>query len=246
METNMKDRLLEVIRQVVWESGYQDWYRKPLVGFVAADDPRFDDLDQIIGNQMVTPREIKADAQTVIVYFLPYSEMLGKIIHGESCIYQEWSNYYTVTNDLLAKISRVIVGFLAEEGYETMDIPPTNNYDAKTLTAQWSHKSVAVLSGIGSFGLNHLLVTKYGTAGRLNSLITNAVIEPSEYTGHQYCLYYQSGKCKMCLERCPTGAISEHGIDKFRCNAYLDGKCVHELQQGCPMCSSGPCTSRGF
>ena len=89
----MKDRLLEVIRQVVCESGYQDWYREPLVGFVAADDPRFDDLDQIIDNQMVTPREIKADAQTVIVYFLPYSEMLGKIIHGENCIYQEWSNY---------------------------------------------------------------------------------------------------------------------------------------------------------
>ena len=125
-------------------------------------------------------------------------------------------------------------------------LPSANNFDEDTLTAQWSHKSTAVLAGFGSFGLNHLLVTKYGTAGRLNNLITSAKIQPSEYTDHQYCLYYQSGKCKVCIEKCLSGALSEHGIDKFRCNVYLYGKNVHDLQQGCPMCSSGPCTSRGF
>lgn len=241
-----KENITALIEATVERSGYKDWYRQPLAGFVAAEDPRFPKLDEIIGNKMVLPTEILPEAKTVIVYFLPYSTEVGKIIHGEFSIYREWSEYYTVTNRLLSEISVEISGYLADRGYKTVEIPPTNDYDAETLTAQWSHKSVAVLSGIGSFGLNHLLVTRYGTAGRLNSVITSAEIEPSEYTGHQYCLYYQSGACKVCLERCPTGAISEHGIDRFRCNAYLDGKCVHDSLQGCPMCSSGPCTSRGF
>ncbi len=242
----IKEEITDVINGIIIHSGYKEWYREPLTGYVAADNPKFGELDEIIGNKMVLPSDILPEARTVIVYFLPYSTEIGKIIHGEACIYREWSEYYTVTNELLAEISQAVAGYLKKKGYVTSEIPPTNNYDEVTLTSQWSHKSVAVMAGIGSFGLNHLLVTKYGTAGRMNSLITDALIEPSEYTGHQYCLYYQTGKCKICLERCPTGAISEHGIDKFRCNAYLDGKCVHDSQQGCPMCSSGPCTSRGF
>ena len=242
----LREQIIGIVHQAVEDSGYKDWYRESIVGFVEADNPKYKELDEIIGNKMISPRAILPEAQTVIVYFLPYCEQLGRTIHGEASIYQEWSDHYTVTNQLLSAISEKIILFLEKNGYKVTGIPPTNNYDADTLTAQWSHKSTAVMAGIGSFGLNHLVVTKYGTAGRLNSLITEAKIAESEYTGHQYCLYYQSGKCKACLEKCPTGAISEHGIDKFRCNAYLDGKNVHESQQGCPMCSSGPCTYRGF
>ncbi len=243
---DLKEQIIGIIHGTMEASGYQSRYREPLVGFVAADNPKYGELDAIIGNKMILPDEILPGAKTVIVYFLPYSEELGKKIQGEASIYQEWSDQYTVTNNLLSEISDEIMAFLERNNYKVTGIPPTNNYDADTLTSQWSHKSIAAMAGIGSFGLNRLLVTRYGTAGRINSLITSAVIEPSEYTGHQYCLYYQSGKCKACLEKCPTGAISEHGIDKFRCNAYLDGKNVHESQQGCPMCSSGPCTYRGF
>lgn len=243
---DIKEEITGIVKNTVENSGHPDWYREPLIGYVAADNPTFSELESIIGNKMVLPAEILPEAKTVIVYFLPYSETLGKIIRGEDLIYQEWSDYYTLTNELLAKISDEMIRFLEESGYKTTGIPPTNNYDEDTLTTQWPHKSIAVMAGLGSFGLNRLLVTKYGTAGRLNSLITSAEIEPSEYTGHQYCLYYQSGKCKMCLEKCPSGAITEHGIDKFRCNAYLTGKNVHDSQQGCPMCSSGPCTFRGF
>ena len=242
----LKEEIRQVIKGTIENSGYGEWYREPLTGFVAADNPKFSELESIIGNPMVLPTDILPEARSVIVYFLPYSTEVGKVIHGESCIYREWSEYYTVTNRLLTEISAAVASFLAEKGCKTSEIPPTDNYDGETLTARWSHKSVAVMAGLGSFGLNHLLVTKYGTAGRMNSLITSAKIEPSKYTGHQYCLYYQSGKCRVCLERCPTGAISEHGIDRFRCNAYLDGKCVHDSRQGCAMCSSGPCTGRGF
>lgn len=242
----LKEEIIADIKQTIHDSGHEDLYREPLVGFVSAQNPGYDKLPEILGHEHMHPTEILPGAQTVIVYFLPFNEALGKLIQGDRVIVTEWSQCYTVTNDLLSCISDHLVELLQKKGYQATGIPPTNNYDAETLTSKWSHKSSAVLAGIGSFGLNRLLITEKGTMGRLNTTITNAYVEPSEYTGHQYCLYYQTGKCKVCLERCPSGAISEHGIDKFRCNAYLDGKFVHWSRQGCPMCSSGPCACRGF
>lgn len=242
----IKEEIIQRVNQTMKDSGHEALYREPLVGFVSAYDEGYDKLPDILGHKHVHPTEILKSAQTVIVYFLPYREELGKIIQGDRAFYQEWSDAYTITNDLLSKISDDLMELLRLKGYEGTGIPPTNNYNEETLTSEWSHKSTAVLAGIGSFGLNRLLITKYGTMGRLNSIITDAKIEPSENANHQYCLYYQSGKCKVCLEKCPSGALSEHGFDRFRCSAYLDGKYVHWSQQGCPMCSSGPCAYKGF
>jgi len=46
---------------------------------------------------------------------------------------------------------------------------------------------------------------------------------------------------------CPSGAIYSDGtIDKRRCDAYLEGKNIHDWQQGCPQCALGPCAMKGF
>ncbi|MDD3218270.1 MAG: epoxyqueuosine reductase [Lachnospiraceae bacterium] len=242
----LKYEIENLIQQIIEDSGYGGYYRDVLVGFVSAHDSGYENLTDIIGHKQVHPTEILPNAQTVIVYFLPFKEELGKKIQGEKVILQEWSDAYTITNKLLKHIAEKLITWLNTQGYSSRTIPPANDYQEETLTAQWSHKSSAVLAGLGSFGLNRLLVTKYGTTGRLGSVITDAYIEPSEKSNHQYCLYYQNGTCKACLNRCPSGAITERGIDRFRCNAYLVGKNVHLSQQGCPMCSSGPCAYRGF
>ena len=59
--------------------------------------------------------------------------------------------------------------------------------------------------------------------------------------------FHQNGKCKVCIINCPSGAISPDGtIGKKRCDAYLEGKNIHDWQQGCPQCSLGPCALKGF
>ncbi|MEQ8154066.1 MAG: epoxyqueuosine reductase [Clostridiaceae bacterium] len=223
-------------------------YREPLVGFADANDPMFDKLTEIIGNEQVHPTEILPSASTVVVFFLPYSEEMIKKLreHPQVPIAQEWSDYYTVTNKVLSDISDRLTEELEKLGIRAGSQPPTNNYNEDELTAKWGHKSAAVISGIGTFGLNHLIVTKYGTMGRLNSLVIDAWIEPTPRAKTEYCLYYKSGKCRFCVENCPSGALSMEGIDKFRCDAYLNGKNVRDSQQGCPGCSSGPCAFKGF
>jgi len=221
-------------------------FREPIIGYASANDPLYEKLNEILKAKQLHPKEILPVAKTVVVYFIPYSLAIIKKIQGENVIVQEWSDNYTLTNMLLQSIGIRLKEVLNARGVLAEMEPPTNNYDPIQLTTKWSHKSSAVIAGIGTFGLNHLLITPSGTAGRLGSIIIDADILPTKRPEISYCLYYKEKKCKVCIDKCPIGALTETGFDKFRCNAYLDGKNIHDLQQGCGMCSSGPCAAKGF
>ena len=244
--SNLSEDIENIIKIEVKNSEESYRFREPIIGFASADDPMYEKLTEIIGTKQLLPREILPKAKTVIVYFIPFSFEIIEKIQEKNVIVQEWSDNYTAGNNLLARISSVLEKTLTDRGISVRTEPPTNNYDPIQLTAKWSHKSSAVIAGIGTFGLNHLLITKSGTAGRLNSLIIDADIPITKRPDSSYCLYYKTGKCKVCVEKCPSGALSTDGFDRFRCNAYLDGKNIHDLQQGCGMCSSGPCAKKGF
>lgn len=242
----LEQQIRDIVEKETRDNGAGLLYRTPIVGYADAHDPRYRELDNLIGNPQTLPEEILPGAETVVVFFLPFSkEALEELKKGRR-ISQKWSDYYTGTNQLLKHITGTLAGFLEEQGYPSAQIPPTDDFDLPTLTAKWSHKSSAVIAGIGSFGLNRLLVTEQGTAGRLGSFVTAAKLEPTSGEDVTYCLYYGKGACRACMDRCPSGAISKDGFDRFRCNAYLDGKNIHDLQQGCGLCSSGPCAMKGF
>ncbi|MDQ0204817.1 epoxyqueuosine reductase [Pectinatus haikarae] len=221
-------------------------YREPIIGYAAADDPLYATLDDKIGARQFHPKEMLPDAKTVIVYFIPFPLSLIHAIRQKQHIVPMWSQYYDTTNELLEKIGKNILIKMSALNIKGAMDPPTENFDSISLTGHWAHKASAVIAGIGTFGLNHLLITRLGTAGRLGSVIINAAIPPSTRPSSSYCLYYKSGKCRVCAEKCPSGALTEEFFDRFRCNAYLDGKNIRDDQQGCPVCSSGPCADKGF
>ena len=65
------------------------------------------------------------------------------------------------------------------------------------------------------------------------------------------CLYYVNEKCRVCIQRCPAGAITEAGHDKVKCGQYLrdigyrDVKEGYDLEKdvfGCGLCQTKvPC-----
>lgn len=242
----LETMIRNLIFETVMESEYSFRCREPIVGFADAKNPLYEQLSEIIGNPQLLPTDLLPAAKTVLVFFLPFSEKIIDAIIKDKIIVQEWSDTYTDTNLLLKRISDNIIKKLDKMGIQAVSEPPTNNYDPSSLTAKWAHKSSAFIAGIGTFGLNRLLITKSGTAGRLNSIVMDAKINPTKRPDIEYCLFKKSGKCRVCVDKCPSGALSEQGFDRFRCNAYLDGKNIHSSQQGCPMCSSGPCAKRGF
>ena len=245
----MSDLAVQVealIKEIVISHPEAYRYREPIVGFASADDPLFDQLDGIIGNRHTHPKELLPSARTIVVFFLPFAKEVVKEIRAGKNIVRIWSECYTDANLLLARIAGEVKSSMNSKGVAVVTEPPTENFNEEELTAQWAHKSNAVIAGIGTFGLNRLLITRSGTAGRLNSLVIDALIPPTPRPDRSYCLYFQDGSCGVCSDRCPSGALSREGFDPFRCDAYLDGKNVSKWEQGCGMCSSGPCSLNGF
>ena len=61
------------IHRLVAEADTKHEYREPLVGFVAADDPRFSELRQVVEPTHMMPQDLLAGARSVIAFFLPFA-----------------------------------------------------------------------------------------------------------------------------------------------------------------------------
>jgi epoxyqueuosine reductase QueG len=76
---------------------------------------------------------------------------------------------------------------------------------------------VAYLAGLGTFGLNNMLITDAGCCGRFGSIVTNLDVVPDLPLETENCLYHRDGHCASCVRRCPTGALTTGGFDRHRC-----------------------------
>ena len=65
------------------------------------------------------------------------------------------------------------------------------------------HKTGAVLSGLGFIGKNGLLITEYGSAVRLASVLTDMPLSAQKEIKPCLC-----GDCQICKNACPAGAIT--------------------------------------
>jgi epoxyqueuosine reductase QueG len=225
-------------------------YREPLVGFASADDPRFPQLRAIAGPSHLLPDDLLPGARSVVSFFLPFARRIVRANREHlSEAVQEWALAYMETNELIDHIGRELVTALSERGVEAVAEPATHNYDPDSLAAGWSHKSVAAIAGLGSFGLHHMLITDAGCAGRLGSLVVDTPLEPtlSPIDPHrERCLYFHDRSCTVCLERCPVGALTETGLDKHRCNERPPLTAAYHFRESgladvCGKCATGPC-----
>jgi epoxyqueuosine reductase len=236
----------EFVRRVVAEAGTPTPYREPLVGFAGAADPRFLELRAIAEPTHLLPEDLLPGARSVISFFVPFgAEVVRANRRGGERVAREWALAYVETNALINRIAGGLSAALAERGVRAAAEPATHNWDPETLVSRWSHKSVAAIAGLGSFGLHHMLITDAGCAGRFGSLVVDAVLEPASRPGRERCLYLHDGSCRVCVERCPVGALTEGGLDKQRCYARLLGVADRfgdlGLADVCGKCSVGPC-----
>lgn len=220
-------------------------YREPLVGFVAASDPGFQKLKEVVTPHHLLPQDILPQAQTVVAFFLPFTKETVSANRRTAAVAREWGQAYVETNKLINELCQEIGNFFQNFGYETAWQPATHNFNPETLEAFWSHRSVAYLAGLGSFGVNRMLITPAGCAGRFGSVVTSAPISPSPKHAEEFCSHKKGGKCGYCVQNCPTGALTFDGIDKQKCYSHLL-KVAEEMSDiglcdVCGKCSLGPC-----
>lgn len=244
---DLKTLIGDTVREMVQNAPTETRYREPLVGFAAASDPLFQAIKDHIGEDYLLPQDLLADAQTVVSYFVPFDEAV--ILSNRSSGSEPspiWLKAYVETNNLLSAIGTELIKRLGEEGVQGVTMQPTHNFNRETLLARWSHKHTAYVAGLGTFGHNHLLITKAGSGGRFGSLVIDYLLPPTPRLAEEYCLRKAGKSCSYCINHCPVSAIEVDGyLDKAKCYAHLQqfGQRLPELGKcdACGKCTVGPC-----
>lgn len=240
----MKKTIVSIFEERVTASSLEI-FRTPLVGYAGADNPDFGLLKTLVGPGHLTPEDVLPGAKSVVAFFLPFQRGLvqGNLKH--EYVSKDWAKAYIHTNRLIEDICQEVGSRLSERGIKTAWQKPTHNFDQEKLVSFWSHKHVAYFCGLGTFGLNHMLITKSGCAGRLGSFVTDLPLEADPVQTQELCLYKAKNKCRACITLCPTGSLSGEGIDRHRCYQQLLEVDAFYSDLGlcdvCGKCAAGPC-----
>lgn len=247
----MQAHLIDTIQTVVEEAGRQatitSAWKTPLVGFADAGDSRFGELKRAVRPSHSLPEDLLPGARTVITYFLPFDPAIARSNHRGDFASEKWALTYIETNRLIGGLNERIHHLLGHEGFLCTRLPATHNFDEEQLMSDWSHKHVANISGIGSFGHHHMLITDKGCCGRLGSVITDAVIVSTPRTEKERCLFKYDGSCRKCDKRCPTEALGDEPFRRHDCyDRLLENARLHErfgLADVCGKCAAiVPCS----
>lgn len=167
------------------------------------------------------PRDIFPGCKSVIVFGLALPK--GLYMVDSKLIYAHFNNFACPQVDHIAYQT---ANFL-EKKYHVTGVPipcdgPYDYWDVEKMEGRGllSMKHAAVLSGIGTFGKNTLLINKdYGNRLIIGCILTDMLIESDELDVGT-CLEH----CNLCLQNCPVGAIGKDEVEQKLCRINSYGK----------------------
>ncbi len=245
----LREKIEGFITDYIMSHNDNELFRKPLIGYSRADDERYEEIKKTVGPHLLRPRDILPTCKTVVSFFIPFTKKVveSNIIEGRTKVSYLWAKTYYECNNLINSLTEELVDYLKEFNVNGTTVPATHGFDKEKFVAPWSHKSAAVIAGLGDLGLHSLLITDKGCAGRIGTIFLDLEIEANDKkeAGQSRCLYYRDASCTKCVDNCPSNALSINGLNKKLCykklvhtdELYSDlGKC-----DSCGKCSLGPC-----
>jgi epoxyqueuosine reductase QueG len=151
------------------------------------------------------------------------------------------SHSYDILNFRLDQIASRLASRLQQERYRAFPVRASQTVDAERMYGLFSNKLAAHLAGLGWIGKSCLLVTpEAGPRVRWASILTDAPLATGEP------LAERCGKCKVCVEACPSQAFSgrnfradeprEARFDVFKCSEYFRQNEERTGARVCGMC----------
>ena len=163
------------------------------------------------------PREVLPGARSLIVLAMNYfpAELPDRpdaISAGRVSRYAWGKDYHSVIEPRLAELQSFIIE-AAGPGPEASKIDCRSYVDHGPVL----EKAFARQAGIGFIGKNTLLITeKFGSWVFLSVILTTLELDPGRPQTSQ------CGSCRLCLDACPTGALTApFQLDARRCISYL-------------------------
>jgi epoxyqueuosine reductase QueG len=246
--TELATLIADTVHGTVARAGTVTEYRQPLVGFANTHNPRFVQLREVVHPSHMLPQNLVPAARSAVSFFLPFAAWVSEAnTQDRNQVAREWAVAYVETNQLIGRVCDQLIASLAKRGIQAVAEPATHNFDHVSLVSRWSHKSVAFIAGLGSFGLHQMIITDAGCAGRFGSLILDAELPASEFENRQRCAYYHDQSCLECAMCCPVSAIDpDEPLDKQscwqRCQQIADEFKDVGLAEVCGKCAIGPCS----
>jgi epoxyqueuosine reductase len=250
----------------------------PLIGFADGDDPLFEEYKKVVNKDHYSPREILMkhltetlkvetpdfDNVSVISFVLPINrDTLGSNAREKEGPSLRWNHTRWMGQDFITELSKHLAAALEAIGAVALapDLTPFFQIfgPPDQIVSNWSHRHMAYAAGLGTFSLNDGFITPRGIAMRCGSVVANIKLMPSvrPYANHlANCRFFATGKCGVCISRCPGEAITEKGHDKAKCintlfvkqKPYLDGSHGPGYigrYAGCGLCQTGvPCETQ--
>jgi epoxyqueuosine reductase QueG len=220
----------------------------PVIGVADGDNSLFGEFRGLVSPNHILPRELlgrhaSEDADlsvvSVISWALPFSEPIRQSQRELSWPSRLYSLARNNGGALIYQVSLRLTALFRREGIEAVAPSVTEEYDAFRIpdlkfSSTWSERHVAFAAGLGRFGLNASLITPLGSNVRFGSIITNLKLVPAMVDGRSYrasCLESEGEDCAACVERCPVGALSGEGLNKFKCNTMRNAVRRRHLSQ---------------
>lgn len=134
--------------------------------------------------------------------------------------------HYRSANALLDKIAFRTSEKLEEHGFLALPVAASQSLGKNNpYSGLVSHKTCAVLSGLGFVGKSGLFLSeKYGSKVRLATVLTDMPLSSEHPVIENGC-----GSCEICKNACPAGAIfgelpkanGERNFDPEKCSKYM-------------------------
>jgi len=223
-------------------------FDEPIVAFANGDDPIFQDFKKIIDEFHLTPREVlekhiqgkqwnyglkdHLKNVSVISYALPIPletrDVERNAPYGGS---RRKNNFRWMGEVFWKNLEHYVASLLEIMGHDAVAPGRSPFFQRKELAdgarVNWSERHIAYAAGLGTFGLNGLLITSKGCAHFVESIVCDLALTPTPrpYDNHvAYCPFFKDRSCRKCIERCVAGAISEQGRDILLCRHHLGHK----------------------
>ena len=218
MKALITNKIIEYVKNYPSMKNVENIWQEPIVGFADANGSYISSLKEIVAPAHKLPGDFMENPNIVISYYIPFTPELAALnmnVEGNMAA-QEWSDAYNLTNIMIADISQYIADLLNEMGYRA--VAPTGVvFDKQLILSNWSQRHIAYAAGLGTFGINNMLISEKGCCGRYGSVIADIPVEPDQILTEERCLYKKNGSCKKCVQNCFAGALTTEGFDRKKC-----------------------------